>query len=419
MPSFLYTAKDARGQEVRGRLEAASRRLAIRQLSGRSLSPVKLVEGAAEVGDVEDKPRSKASFDWKSVVPTSLMATGRPGRAQMLPFLRALCDLISCGIQVGDAVKLLSRRLNNPKLKALARDLWEELSQGRSLSDGMRAYPDVFDEAATNLIEAGEATGNLSEILTRLVQDLEDRRQIKGQILAAMAYPIFIVFMAGGVILIFLFFLLPRIQDLLGALGGDLPLSTRLLVGLSEFALTYGILVVIGLVLAGVGVWSWRRTTPGRKTFDRLVLRVPGVGNFIRDSDILRLSQTLSLLLENGITTIQALGMTERVITNRAIRESFGEARLRIAEGVSISNALKTTGYFPDLVLDILTVGENTGNIVPSLKEMSRHFHARLTAQVRAFMGVISIGVLLVAFGFVGLIALGIISSVFQLSSSL
>jgi general secretion pathway protein F len=180
-----------------------------------------------------------------------------------------------------------------------------------------------------------------------------------------------------------------------------------------------GPVILIGGTLAITAIWSWRRTEKGRAETDQRVLGVPGFGAFLRDADLMRLVQTLSLLLENGITTITALALTERAILNTTIRRAFNEARLKIAEGLAIAAALRDTGYFPDLVTDMLLIGEDTGNIVPGLQEVSRYYERRQTKQINLFIATLSIGVLLVAFAFVALIAFGIILAVFSMSSNL
>jgi general secretion pathway protein F len=220
-------------------------------------------------------------------------------------------------------------------------------------------------------------------------------------------------------VLIFLFFLLPRIQTLLTSLGGRLPFTTRLLIGLSEFLVTWGPVIALALVAGGVVLWAWRKKPAGREATDRRALRLPLLGAFLRDSDLLRLVQTLTLLLENGITTITALTLTERTILNTIIRRAFAEARSKIAEGLPISTALRDTGYFADLVMDILVVGDNTGNIVPGLQEVARFYRRRQQEQLNLFVGVLSVGVLMLAFVFVALIAFGVILAVFQLSANL
>ncbi len=418
MSNFAYIAKDPAGVEKKGSLEADSRKAAIRELARMQLTPVRLDERLTSASG-----NSASSGDWKQLFSRGQKGSSSGekslGRRQMLPFLRSLSELIGCGMQMGDAIRLMGKRLSDVRLRSLANAMWSQLSQGKSLSGGMLEYSSVFDESSISLVEAGEATGNLSDILKRLVVDLEEKKEIKGKILTALAYPVFIVFVAIAVVLVFLFFLLPRIQSLLTSLGEKLPLSTRLLIDFSEFMLSYGIFILGAMVGGVVALWAWRKTDKGRLFLDEKFLKFPLIGAFLRDSNILNLSQTLSLLLENGITTITALAMTERTINNLTIRKSFNEARAKIAEGASISGAFMATGYFVDIVIDIVTVGENTGNVVPSLKEVARYYGKKQNQQIKAFTGLISIGVLLIAFVFVGLIAFGIISSVFQLSSSL
>lgn len=336
-----------------------------------------------------------------------------------LPFLTALKELLACGVQAGDALQLMSSRLNDASQKKLATVLWDDVRQGRSLSEACRKQTAVFDDSMVSLIEAGEATGNLNNVLGRLVANLEETKVIKGKLSAAMAYPSFLMVVAFGLVLLFLFFLLPQIEGLLNSLGGDLPMSTKLLIGLAELALNYGWLVILGTVMGVFATLSWRKTKSGRVRFDEIILGLPIIGHFLRDVQVLRLVQVLSLLLENGITMVQSLQMSERSLGNHAMRERFVEARSKVTEGSSLSGAFKGTGYLDGMALDIFTVGENTGNIVPGLKQLARQYSERVDKAIKSFIGVVSIGVLIFVFLFVGLVALGIISAVFQLSGSL
>lgn len=406
MATFTYTARDLKGSEVQGQVDAVSRRQALEQLKSLQLSPLKLAEaGAAAVGprEISASRDSRKSYSAK----------------EGLPFLRALGGLVTSGIQVGDGVKMLSRRLTDNRLRALALDLWTELSQGRSLSAAMAARPHVFDPASVHLIEAGEATGNLGTVIDRIVEDMEGRKEVTSKLVAAMAYPVFIMGVAIIVILVFLFFLMPRIESLLAAVRGQLPLATRMLIALAHILVTWGPVLLIALALGAVAFWAWRKRPEGRLHSDGLLLKTAGIGRFVASREILRITQTLSLLLENGITTIPALAMTERTLQNRVLRASFAEARAKIAEGAPISGAFQAMGHFPALVIDVLTVGENTGNIVPSLKEIARTYRQQLTKDVNLFLNAVSIVVLLVAFAFVALIAFGIILAVLQVSASL
>jgi len=410
-------------------LEAPSRRDALRVLAARGLTPLRVSEagGGTDGGKQKTKSgkqRAAASTTTSGRSLRSSLAAFRsrgaavPGRKERLPFLQALSDLTTSGLSAGEAVRLLSVRLKEPTLRALCAGLWEHISEGAPLSRAMAAFPDVFDSSSINLIAAGETTGSLNDTLARLIAHLTEQRELRRQLLSALAYPVFMMFVAGGVILFFIFYLLPRLQILLTSLHGKLPVSTQLLIGLSNFALHYGIFVLIAAVFLGISFWRWRATESGRVASDAWLLRLPFLGSFAVAQTVLAISQTLSVLLENGITTAEALKMTERQIDNRVHRIAFGEATARVLEGESLSLALNRTGCFPDLVLDRLAVGENTGNVVPSLKAIGRSYQARISEELNIFTRVIASGVLLGVFVFVGFIAFSIVSAVFALSSS-
>jgi general secretion pathway protein F len=415
MPSFSYSAKDLKGTSVRGSIDAANRKIALQKLSARKLRPLSVSEaGSASANG------SKAS-SWASLLGSKSDASNDKllNRSVALPFLTGIRELLNCGIQSADALRMMSTRLSEPKQKLLATRLWEDLRQGRTLSETFRRQPKVFSESVVNLVEAGEATGNLGNVLTRIVESMEESKAIRGKLMAALSYPCFLIIVAVGLVFLFLFNLLPRIEGLLASLGGNLPTSTKILIAVSDGMLKYGWIGGIGAALGIGALVSWRKTEAGRPKFDALILRLPGVGRFIRDTQVLQFTQTLTLLLENGIIMIQALVMAERSLFNLAMRSSFSEARVKVIEGVSLSSAFKSTGYFEDMALDVFTVGEDTGDVVPALRQMSRQYSEMIDKFVRLFLGVISTGVLLGVFAMVGMVAFGIISAVFQLSSSL
>jgi general secretion pathway protein F len=412
MPRFNYTARDRSGERVSDSLEAPSRRDALRLLSARGLQVLSATEAA--VGRPKKNRPANGSAD-TTPIPA---ARGSLDQKLRLPFLEALNDLTTSGMSAGEAVRLLALRIKEPALRTLCGGLWEKLSEGAPLSRAMSEFPGVFDSGTINLIQAGEATGSINETLVRLIAHLQEQRELRTQLLTALAYPVFMVFVAGGVVLFFLFFLLPRLQTLLTSLGGTLPLSTRILVGFSDFALHYGIFIAVAAVAAATAFWRWRQTEAGRLTSDAWLLRLPLVGPFIVAQTVLAFSQTLSVLLANGITAAEALRMTERQISNRVHRRAFDEATGRVLEGEALSLSLTRTRCFPDLVLDRLSVGENTGNVVPSLRDIARSYQKIVTGQLNFFTKVIASAVLLMVFILVGFIAFAIVSAVFRVSSS-
>jgi type II secretory pathway component PulF len=196
-----------------------------------------------------------------------------------------------------------------------------------------------------------------------------------------------------------------------------MPTSTKILINVSDFTLHYGLFVLAGLAFAVVSFWRWRATEVGRATSDAWMLKLPLLGPFAVARTVLSFSQTLSVLLENGITAAEALRMTEKQIDNRVHRAAFNTATARVLEGEALSAALARTGCFPDLVLDRLAVGENTGNVVPSLKQISTAYRKLIARQLNAFTSVIASGVLIMVFVFVGFIAFAIVNAVFQVSA--
>jgi general secretion pathway protein F len=404
---FAYTARDATGQIVRASLDAPARRDAMRVLTARGLQVIDLGESTPGGGPARTSPGA-----------TGTGAGQGFSTKERLPFLQAMSDLIMSGMPAGEAVRLLSVRIKEPRLRALCVALWEKLGEGLPLSQALGSLPAVFDAQTVNLVAAGEATGNLKEVLLRLIQHFNEQKELRQKLTAALAYPAFICLVAMSVILFFIFFLMPRLQTLLTSLGGKLPFATRLLVGLSHFLLSYGVLVVIAAALAAVSFWQWRRTEAGRTTIDGWLLRLPFAGPFVTNTTVHNFSQTLAVLLENGVTTAEALRMTERTITHRTLRRAFTEATDRVLEGETLSQSLGRTGCFPDLVLDRLAVGESTGNLAPSLRDIANTYQQELARQLQSFTTVVSSGVLLFAFSFVAFIAYAIVSAVFQVSAS-
>jgi len=422
MPRFAYRARDRSGAPVESSVDAPTRKDALRLLAARGLTVSSVSESAAQAAPSAVKKAAPAAraVPERSEFSLSLSsaAANVPRRAERLPFLEALHDLTSSGMSGGEAVRLLSMRIKEPRLRVLCEGLWGRLSEGAPLSRAMEAYPEVFDTSTTNLIRAGEATGSLNDTLARLIQMLTEQKELRAALLMALAYPVLIVLASVAVVLFFLFFLLPRLQTLLASLGGKMPLSTRVLIALANLTLHYGLFVAIAAIVGGVALWRWRASEAGKEKSDAWILRLPVIGPFVVSQTVLSFSQTLGVLLQNGITASDALRMTERQIDNRVHRRAFDAAIDRVLEGEALSSALARTGCFPDLVLDRLAVGENTGNVVPSLQDIAKSYQKKLSRQLNLFTKLIASVILAAVFVFVGFIAIAMVMAVLQVSSS-
>ncbi len=405
MPRYTYTARAAGSTApTEGKLDAFSRREALHVLQARGLQVVRL--------DEEGSVRRPAAGSAAAITARRLSPKER------LPFLEALVDLINAGLSAGEAVRLLAVRLQEPKLKSLCAALWARLGEGSTLSQAMGGHPAVFDRQTVNLIAAGEATGNLKEVLARLIQHFTEQRDLRQKFLATLAYPAFICFLGGGVVLFLLFFLVPRLQTLLGSLGGQLPFATRLLVNGSHFILYAGPFIAVAAFLGVAFFLRWRLTPDGRKQSDAWLLRLPVVRDFVIQAAILNFAHTLAVLIENGVTTAEALRLTERAVDNTKVQEILHEATDRVIEGAGLCASLQRTNLIPPLFLDRLAVGEQTGHLAPSLRQIAQSYQVALTRRLQNATRLLSGTVLFLTFGFVAFLAYAIVTALFQVSAS-
>jgi len=407
MPAFQYSARDAQGAAADGVIQAPNRREALRRLQARGLRPTSVLESGAAGRAKEDARTRGAAGDDPA-----------PTGEQLLPFLESIADLVRSGMSAGEALRMLANRTQKGPLRTLCAGLWSRLGEGQNLSAAMAAYPQVFDGQTINLIAAGEATGNILDVIERLITHATEQKEFRRKIVNALAYPSFICVVALFVVTFFVLFLLPRIKTLLDSLGGQLPLATKLLIWFADVLKWVGPLGLLAVGVAALVIKQTRRTEAGRLKTDELLLTVPLAGTFVKRVSVLNFCHTLAVLLENGITTAEALRLAEKTAPNRAMRAQLHTATDRVLEGESLSRALAKTGYFEALLLDRIAISEQTGNLAPGLRDIARSYRAQLDKWLGAVSQTISAAVLTAAFSFVAFIAYAIVSAVFEVSSS-
>lgn len=416
MADFEYIAVDKKGKTRTGVISAADSKSARRKAiqSGLTVLKIKMSgttttnsNGSSKTGDKENKESSlKTKYSNK-------------GEAVGLEFLKRLLELHGSGMPVADAVKLLNYRLSDPQQKSLSGVLWKELAEGRTLSRAMRHLPGYFSESSTYVIEAGEATGNLAPILSKIISHLEEKREIRSRVLSGMTYPLFVGLMAIGVVLFFLFFLLPQIQEMLASLGGELNMMARIMIDGSNMVLLIGPFVLIALLI-GLGVINqWSKTKKGGVSLDRSLLKIPLFGNIFFLSELFHLSSLLGTLIWSGIGLTENLRLCERTIKNRFLRSSFRSARILVNEGKSLPDAFRKFKLMPPMQLDVVEVGEKTGNLGNSMDDISKAFRTQLTKRIKVMTNLISGLALGFAFSLVALVAISIVTSIFQVSKSI
>ena len=424
MAVFNYKAREKDGTIVSGTIEAAERRLAMQRLQAQGLSPVTLKEGAtgapsafAKIGERAKALRSNRNA--KDGNENSQKQRGAKRESVGLLVLKRLMELHGSGLPVGDSIRILSQRLSDKEQGAIAQTLWRDLSEGSTLAGAMSRQPRCFPSSISYVIEAGEATGNLAPVLRKVIDYLEEKQGIRKKMIASMAYPAFICTIAIAVVILFMTVLLPQIQGMLDRLGGEMTWSARILIDGSSFIAQIGPFLLLGLVIGIIGFRQWRSTESGLGRTDSWLLKLPLLGKIFYYSDLFQVGNLISTLLESGINTSETLRLTERTVKNTALRKRFNIARGQVNEGLSIAQAFQRNQFMPDLAVDILTVGENTGNLAHSMNEITKGFRNELTARLAKLTTLVSTGALICAFILVALIAMGIVTSVFQVSRSL
>jgi len=420
MAEFEYFAIDSKGRTKSGRKAGDSVKAVRRQLQADGLTVLKVKSQSGNLlqknaGFKLAEKESKKSKKNRS----HQQKTRAKGEKIGTEFLKRLLELHGSGMPVAEAVKLLNQRLSDPEQREIASVLWRELAEGRTLSRAMRLLPGYFSESTSYIIEAGEATGNLSPILKKIISHLDEKREIRNKVISGMSYPIFVVLVALGVVLFFLFFLLPQIKEMLDSLGGELNLMARILIQGSNLIITVGPFVVIGALVAFAITNRWSKTESGGKKLDQTMLKLPLFGEIFFLSELFQLSSLLATLMWSGIGLTENLRLCEKTIKNRFLRSQFRAARGLVNEGKSLPEVLRKFKLMPLMQLDVLEVGEKTGNLGNSMEDAALAFRDGLTKRIKIMTSLVSGVALGFAFSLVAIIAISIVTSIFQVSKSI
>ena len=418
MAEFNYVGIDPKGKTRSGKIlgdNQKAARVKVQEL-GLSVLQLKQVRGEGK-SSVKNSSTSNSLSKEERVALKSKQ--GSKGEKIGLELLKRLHELHASGMPVADAVKLLNQRLSDPQQKFLAGLLWRDLSEGRTLSRAMRHANAYFSESSTYVIEAGEATGNLAPILKKIIAHLEEKKAIRSKVISGMSYPIFVCLVALGVVLFFLFFLLPQIEEMLGTLGGELNMMAKLLINGSNLVLLVGPFILIGILVGSGLLFQWSKSPKGAELIHRSLLKLPLFGKILFLSELFQLSSLLSTLMWSGIGLTENLRLCERTIKNHFLRSLFRSARIMVNEGKSLPDALRKHDLMPVMQLDVIEVGERTGNLGNSLNDISLTFRDQLTQRIKTMTSLVSGLALGFAFTLVAVVAISIVTSIFQVSKSI
>jgi type IV pilus assembly protein PilC len=338
---------------------------------------------------------------------------------EFLVFNQELATLLKAGMPLVQSLDLLKRRVESPVFRTVLNDVHERVRGGAALSDAFDAHANLFPSVYTASLMAGERSGNLDAVLRRFVEYTKIVQTLKRKTISALVYPAILVTLAVILVGIIVLKVVPAFSDFYSGFGAELPRSTRVIVGISEFAQAQLPLIVLGLAAAIVGFFSWIRR-PGQKVrFDRAILHVPMLGDMARKFATSQMARTLATLLGGGLPLVNALDIAARSVGNRFMAAELDIVGLRVREGISFSGALEARGVFPEVAVKMAEVGESTGALQEMLNTVADFYDEEISTNMERFVTLIE-PVLLVIMGLViaGLL-LALYMPLFQLSSVL
>lgn len=380
MPVFTYKATDATTAETRGTVTADTPRQARDLLRERGLSIRDLSEVSA--GDMVAEATMPRASRPKRV------RSGRAERNQVTPFIRELSTLLNVGVPLPEALDTLARQ-HRPGFRAVLLQLRERVSAGAGLAAAMREQPRVFDEFCHAITAVGEDAGTLDASLQTLAEFRERSDQFRGRIGTALIYPAIVLTMAVFATLFLMTFVVPRILEPLVEMGHDLPLPTLIVKGASDFLLQWGWLVLIVFAVIAIVATAALRSPRGRLWWDGVVLRLPILGPLIRKQAVVRVAIILSTLLKAGIVFVQALRIARKSAGNAVIADALARCEQAVSAGGDIATALSDTRAFPETVVQVFSVGQQTGRLEEVLDRLAVAYDQQVNAASQRFAAVL------------------------------
>ncbi len=365
MPVFAYSARTVGGELKQDEIELPTQDEVIKYLRKRRLIPV----------TVREKPK-EIKFSLKRTVKTR----------EMVILTRQFATMINAGLPLVKALQILAAQASNPTIQNAIEKVVHDVESGDTLAHALKEHPKLFTSLYVNMVAAGESGGILDTILLRLATFLEKADALARKVKGAMIYPAVVFSVAALAIAILLLFVIPTFESMFASFNQELPLPTRIVIGLSKFLQGYWLWLLIGGVVGGVLFRRWIATSSGRLLYDRMLLRAPLLGPLIRKSAIARFTRTLSTLLSSGVSILEGMEITARTAGNRVIHDAVIESRASIAGGKSISEPLQQSGVFPPMVTQMINVGEETGDLDGMLAKIADFYEDEVDVAVESLL---------------------------------
>ena len=401
MPGFSYVAVDKRGKEKRGSLEAETRERALEQLKAEGLIPVSVREQGALNKEIDFSIGKK-------VKPRDLSV-----------FCRQFVSITQAGVPMKEALQMLSEQTENKWLKRAISEVLLNVEKGNTLADSMRSQPDIFPPMLVNMVEAGEQSGSLEMAFSRMAVHFEKEAKLKATIKKATIYPIILVIAAIGVIAVMLLFVIPIFIDMFADLDIEMPALTMFVMNSSKWMTSHWyvlLAIVVGVVVAYKLIY---RTTQGRLTIDRIKMKMPLFGKLTVKTACSQFARTMSTLLMSGISTIDALETTSKIVNNIHYTNAMLKAREEVMKGVPLSEPLEASGIFPPMVYHMTGIGEETGNVEEMLEKMADYYDEEVEMTTQSVLAAMEPIIILFMALIIGTLVIAVISPIASMYNGL
>ncbi len=426
MPLFVYKALAANGSVTTGEIDATDRPEALRVLDRKGLQPVNLKETTAAPkmakaggkAKVEEMPRFRGKVEKdEAPIPEGPI---KLKRQEVVLFTEELSDMLGAGLQLEPALKSMESRQELGNLKAVSFKIRQIVRDGVNFSVALKKVSPSFGPLYCSLAAAGEASGALDVILKRQAHYLKTLAELQSRLILAMIYPAFLIIAGIAVSIVFVTTLIPQLTALIESTpGGKIPLGAAILIAVSDFLTKWWLVVLLTLIAAFIFFKAWKDNDANKPAWDRIKLRLPLVGPVITSRFYVQFLETMANLVGNGLPLLRALELSRDATQNRSLRVELDRVIAQVGDGRSFSKALIRNGHFPPLLIDMISVGEQTGKIDMSLRRAAERYDKELDKDLQRIMALVMPSVLIIMAGLIGAMAYLMITAIFQTISNI
>ena len=421
MPQFSYRARRRSGEVVQGVLDVADRSAALLQIERLGLFPVAVEAAKGGVVAIVEKTVNRKEAFAAMLPPTvrqAFLRKRKPKLQELATFTQQLANLLQAGMPLTVALNSMTHLQSKGISSEVSKQLKQEVMEGKSLSDAMARQPLIFSDLYVNMVKAGEQSGALVDVLRRMADHFERFALVQSKFTSALIYPAFVSVVGIAIVIFFMTYMLPKFMTLFGNMQVQLPMMTQILIKISGVFTRYWWLMAMVIVAAYVIFKRFQATDAGKRKIDEWKMRVPVFGKVMKLNLYGQFARTLSTLLENGVPVLTALKITEQVLPNRVIKEAIAKTRDAVTDGKTLAQPLAQSKIFPQLMVDLVKIGEETGDVPAALKNVADTYENELNIALRVMTNMIEPVLIVVMAGGVGFLLLSVLSAMFSLISN-